>query len=81
MEPTLKNGQVVWVNHWYYLINKVAVGDIVLFEQKGQELIKRVAKINGRATTLVGDNKADSLDSRTFGKVVLAKVLGKVITS
>lgn len=81
MEPTLKNGQVIWVNHWYYLINKVEVGDVVLFEQHGKELIKRVAKIKGGAAVLVGDNKVDSLDSRAFGEVGLAKVLGKVITS
>ncbi len=81
MEPTLKNGQVVWVNNWPYLINKIRVGDIVIFEQDGKELIKRVAKINGKSVSLMGDNRSDSLDSRTFGEVNIEKISGKIITN
>lgn len=80
MEPTLKTGQIVWVSNWYYLINKVRVGDIVLFRKNHQELIKRVKKISRDRVFLVGDNKSDSLDSRAFGKVSSDKILGKVIT-
>lgn len=80
MEPTLNNGQVVWVNNWAYLINKIKIGDIVVFEKNSKALIKRVAKINGKSVSLMGDNRSDSLDSRDFGKVSNDKILGKVIT-
>lgn len=81
MEPTLKSGQVVWVNNWAYLFSSLRVGDVVIFKQNDQELVKRVAKINGQSVILVGDNKSDSLDSRTFGEMSSDKILGKVITS
>ena len=81
MEPALKNGQIVWVNNWYYLINKIRLGDIVVFEQNGKELIKRVATINDKSVTALGDNKADSLDSQSFGEIAFDKILGKLITS
>ena len=81
MEPTLKYGQIVWVNHWYFIINKIRVGDIVVFEKNGKELIKRISEISNKLVTVIGDNKADSLDSRSFGKVEINKILGKIITS
>lgn len=79
MEPTLKNGQVVWVNNWAYLINIVKVGDIVVFEKDRQELVKRVTKIVEDNIYLTGDNKSDSLDSRSFGEVNQRLIVGKVL--
>lgn len=80
MEPTLKNGQIVWVNQWYYPINKIMVGDTVIFEQNGKELIKRVAKIKGDQVFVTGDNKNDSQDSRNFGLIEKKKISGKVLS-
>lgn len=79
MEPTLKNGQVVWVNHWYYLINKIRVGDIAAYEFQGKLLIKRIKEVKREKVFFLGDNSNDSFDSRQFGYVDKKEVLGKVL--
>ncbi len=79
MEPTLRNGQVVWVNNWTYLINKVKVGDIVVFKKDNQELVKRVTSVSSSGVFLTGDNQKDSLDSKAFGEVSRNAIVAKVI--
>ena len=79
MNPTLKDGEIVLVERGA----KIEIGDIVVakhpVEQIG-EIVKRVQKINERGHYfLVGDNPADSNDSRHFGAVTGDYIKGKVV--
>jgi nickel-type superoxide dismutase maturation protease len=79
MNPTLQDGEVVLVDR----NAEIEVGDIVVAknpsEQNG-EIIKRVERINERGHYfLVGDNSADSNDSRHFGAVTREYIKGKVV--
>lgn len=79
MNPTLKNGEVVLVDR----DAEIAVGDIVVarhpLEQDG-EIVKRIERIDARGNYfLVGDNTADSSDSRHFGAVTRKYIKGKVV--
>jgi nickel-type superoxide dismutase maturation protease len=81
MEPTLSDGD--------WLIartarggNAVAAADLVLVEQPdrpGFLLVKRAVRRVGSGWWVEGDNVAASDDSRTFGVVPDALVLGQVI--
>lgn len=79
MEPTLNDGQVVWVFNWAYLFKIVKVFDVVVFQQGEKELIKRVKEVKDEEVILVGDNQNDSLDSRSFGSVKKSALVGQVI--
>lgn len=79
MEPTLKTGQIVWVNNWAYFFNKVKTADVVVFKKDGQELVKRVIKVDKDEIFVTGDNKTDSLDSNNFGAVSQSLIVGKVL--
>ena len=68
MVPSLRPGDLI-------LVCKVAArrtahraGAIVVIHHRGREVIKRVVRVLADGTIWVeGDNKARSLDSRTFG--------------
>lgn len=74
MLPTLNGGQliVVYCGRW-------RVGDVVLLRHNGLEKIKRVVQIDGARVFVVGDNEAQSTDSRHFGWLPRASVRGKVV--
>ena len=78
MEPSLKEGQIVWVNNWSYLLSNPKVGDIVVFRFHNKELVKRITQIKIDSVEVVGDNKADSLDSKDLGSIFLKDIIGKV---
>ncbi len=75
MEPTLKAGDrlvVVWKR-------SPRTGDIVAFaDPRGTEklLVKRVVEVEGTSLLVEGDNRGASTDSRTFGSVEKAAVVG-----
>ncbi len=79
MNPTLRDGEVVLVDRHA----AVEVGDIVVAKhpvEQRSELVKRVASINERGHYfLIGDNPADSNDSRHFGAVTREYIKGKVV--
>lgn len=80
MNPSLKDREVVLVDRE---VRQVDVGDIVVvkhpIEQKS-EIIKRVQRIDGYGHYfIVGDNRDDSNDSRSFGAVKRECIKGKVI--
>jgi nickel-type superoxide dismutase maturation protease len=79
MNPTLKDGEVVLVDREAV----IEVGDIVVAKhpiEQTSELIKRVTQISERGHYfLVGDNTADSNDSRNFGAVTRDYIKGKVV--
>lgn len=79
MEPTLKDGEVVLVDR----NAEIEVGDIVVAKhpiEQNSEIIKRIERINKQGNYfLVGDNLADSNDSRHFGAVAREYIKGKVV--
>ena len=79
MEPALRAGD--WIVVWE-LSRPPRVGEIVLVRdpRKPQNLmLKRVADVADGACTVLGDRPEDSTDSRTFGPVPLANVLGRAL--
>lgn len=74
MKPTLKEGQEVLTFNW----SKPKVGDVVVVKGK---IIKRIQKIMGDKVYLVGDNQAESTDSRHFGLVEKSQIVGRVLLS
>ena len=76
MMPTLKPGQDLISFNWF--INP-KIGDLVVVQVGGKEMIKRVHYIHGREVIVQGDNLLESTDSRHFGAVNIDQVVGKVI--
>jgi nickel-type superoxide dismutase maturation protease len=76
MFPTLADGEVVVVQPSCSIID----GDVVLAEHpfKKLRIIKR-ASVSGSKVTLIGDNPAESSDSRMFGDVGMDSIVGKVV--
>lgn len=87
MLPTLKSSQDVLVFNWAYIFSRPKKGDIVVLRRNGQELVKRVQKVQGYEYFVEGDNKQvcrccgkkESTDSRSFGTIDRSEILGKVI--
>lgn len=80
MLPTLAHGDKVLVRSTV----SVAVGDLVLANhpyRSNVKVVKRVDSIteDGRLT-LLGDNPAESSDSRVFGTVSIESIVGKVVS-
>ena len=84
MEPTLSPGDRVWVDRRAYRDRAPEPGDIVLIRRPNQpelQLIKRVVGDRlGEGYLVLGDNAAASTDSRHFGPVPAADVLGRVVS-
>jgi len=83
MYPTLADGQVVFVDPAAYDALAPVPGDIILVKhpyRSDVQMLKRVQRIetDGRLF-LIGDNPLESFDSRGFGPVSVARVLGKVL--
>jgi nickel-type superoxide dismutase maturation protease len=77
MHPALSDGDLILVNPYA----EFRVGDIVVARhpfQKDGEIIKRVREITPEgAYFLVGDNRPESTDSRSFGAIPAKDILGK----
>lgn len=54
-------------------------GDIVIAEHEGELIIKRVAGVKTGGYFLMGDNREESVDSRSFGLVKKEQIEGQVI--
>ncbi len=78
MSPTIEDGEIVL----YVPRVEVKVGDIVLMPhpfKKSVKIVKRLSEIHpGGRLTLVGDNPAESTDSRTFGTISINSVQGRI---
>ena len=83
MEPAYHEGDRLLVNRLAYMFNAPQPGDAVVLrdpEQTGRLLLKRVAAVPPLApgeVFVVGDNPAESRDSRHFGPIRRTAVLGK----
>lgn len=76
MLPALKPGQDVLVLRWFF---KPKIGDLIVFEKDGKEMVKRVQKLNDRCIFVIGDNLHESTDSRHFGWIERKEIVGKII--
>lgn len=79
MTPNLNDGDVVLVKP----TRRVKVGEVVLAKhpyKQSVKVLKRVSEINNEGRfVLTGDNPEESTDSRTFGSINSADILGRVI--
>lgn len=76
MEPAIKTGSFVLISSWY---PSPKVGHIVLFELDGKQILKRISDITNEKVELLGDNTADSTDSRHFGTIPISAIKGRAI--
>jgi nickel-type superoxide dismutase maturation protease len=79
MEPALRAGDWIVVSS---LSRAPRAGEIVLVRDPREPdrlLLKRVAVVADGACTVLGDRSEESTDSRTFGPVPLANVLGRAL--
>ena len=83
MYPTLSPGDKVWVDLRAYTGARPREGEIVLVRhpyRANLQMVKRVMRVWSDGRCIVsGDNAEESTDSRTFGAVPKAYVLGRVI--
>lgn len=79
MDPYLKNNDAVVV--FRYLFSRPKVGDVIIFHHTTPPhmFIKRITKMNKKKVWVEGDNKKNSIDSRTFGFIDQRNIIGKVI--
>ncbi len=80
MEPTLAEGQYVL----YEPGAVAAVGDVVVASHPSQsiEIVKRVASVDPVGVVeLASDNEAAGTDSRSFGRIDVDRVIGRVTIS
>jgi len=82
MVPLLQPDEEVLVNLNAYRHTSPRLGDIVVAEhpdRPGFRLIKRIVSINDHGHYfLEGDNRSESTDSRAFGSVSAAHIIGQV---
>ena len=84
MEPAYHAGNRLLVNRLAYVRRPPRIGDVVVLRDPADDrrlLIKRIAASpNGspqQHVWVLGDNAAESRDSRTFGPVPRKRIIGK----
>lgn len=81
MNPTFHDGDLVLVDHRAFSKHPPRVGDIVAArpgDLHNKALVKRVAAVLIDGLILLGDNPADSLDSRQLGPMLFDRLVGRV---
>ncbi|MEM3839325.1 MAG: nickel-type superoxide dismutase maturation protease [Candidatus Micrarchaeaceae archaeon] len=77
MEPAVRSGEYLFVS----TLSSIRPGDIVVAEHPAKpiKIVKRISAISDGKAYLLGDNKEESEDSRTFGSIERKNIIGKVI--
>lgn len=76
MTPAYMPGRlVIALRPW----RTVAVGDVIVLQHGQIEKLKRVRSLHHDGVYVIGDNAAESTDSRAFGLVAYQSVTGIVI--
>ena len=70
MEPAVKDGEVYFVANF----SSPKINDIVVFENNGMSLVKRVKKIGGNKYILKGDNEGHSKEYQIRKEQVVGKL-------
>lgn len=94
MHPTLRHGDLIFVEKISYLMRKPAPGEIVVGVTPEEKtlLVKRVVQVvpaddqvgdaeggaNQEGVLVIGDNRNHSYDSRRFGSIPLKDIRGRV---
>lgn len=81
MFPTYKANQKLLLRTWDQSRATLTVGDVIVFSHPvtKQKIIKRIAEIKKEKLYVLGDNKKESTDSRSFGWIDKKSIIGKVI--
>ncbi len=80
LTPEYQNGDFVLVSKIPFVLLAPSPGDVVAFRQPGYGLmVKRIQNIALDGNINVIGTHTDSVDSRTFGPVRQANLIGKVI--
>lgn len=77
MSPRLRSGEVAV----FWRPDALRRGSVVLVRRAGREVVKRVESIDGDSVRLIGDNRAESTDSRHYGPVNKSDILGVIMIS
>jgi signal peptidase I len=86
MEPAFRSGDRVLVNRLAYRSRAPREGEVVVLrdpERSGHVLLKRVATAQDQSDPgpprvyVLGDNAAESRDSRSFGPVAREQIIGR----
>lgn len=80
MEPYAREGDFVFARELFPWEN-YSVGDIVIAQDPRDRrnlILKRIASFNNSEYIIEGDNVVASTDSRTFGAITKASIIGKV---
>lgn len=75
MAPTLIDGQLVIGRQ----TRDLTAGDVVIVSHNGIEKIKRIEHHEGDLVYLLGDNAAESTDSRSYGWLPAKTIVAKVV--
>ena len=75
MLPRLVPGRIVLACGF----SRLRIGDVVILLHDGLEKIKRIDHVEGDKLYVLGDNGADSTDSRQFGAIDRQYVIARVI--
>jgi len=82
MEPTYVDGDYVLFEKVSVYLNRVQPGDVIAFHyplDPSIRLVKRVEVVEDGRFFVVGDNAAESSDSREWGPVDRSLLIGKAI--
>jgi len=76
MEPKISNGSFFIASGIPYKFGKPKIGDIILFKDSGETIVKKIVKIEKGKYIVEGENMPDS---KQFKQLVRKDVKGKVV--
>ena len=80
MEPTINEGNLVFVSSLPFLFSKPRIGDVVVLRKENKTLIKRVTRIRNDKFFLAGDNVMDSMNVWANKKDIKGKIVYVITT-
>jgi len=85
MLPSFRHGELVFLDPRAYRSTPPRVGDVVVARhpyRRGVTILKRISLVGDDGSCeLRGDNPSESTDSRSFGWIPRARILGRVVSA